>query len=302
MLRPMDVLGIQQVPNGSSTDPWSIEYAMESATLSAGDTVYIKNGVYVRTNDDGDWIDENGNVVTNITNAAPLTISISRTGTSTSPIVFAGYYGGSTGNSPVPPSTSGGYNYSLYALHFPTLNTFDREGATDDGLTAITLSSCDHVEIHGIHITNYSKGVSVSGGEGNDLADLLIVDLGYATPGSLPYKGHGIIVYNSPDSTVDNCFVMDTEAEGITVKGDDVTVTSCDVYNTGYFDPKYTGGSTVGRNRGMDYCYLIAASSLDTSGNIIEDCYAEQEASTEKPDHGYAFVNLPGHTVSAMTL
>ena len=113
-------------------------------------------------------------------------------------------------------------------------------------------------------------GVFVETGADNLVEGLLIDDLGDPNAGNDWYDGFGVTMSNSGGSEIKDCFVADTEAEGLTLKGSNMKISSCQLYATKEYD-------TVSTLGGMDYGILVTTSGpLPATGNVVEYCKAEQ--------------------------
>ena len=223
----------------SENDAWrTISYAASSESpVVAGDTVFIKAGYYGNEN-----------------------IVIEKDGTSTNRIIFVGYHSKPGDN----PDLEWEYGDSLDANLMPLIDGGDRtEG------TAITVNG-KFITIKNIQIKNYQIGLDADETFGLEAKNIIAMNLGDIDE---DYDGIGIVLRSSSsNNTLENCSVLNSAAEGISVYGDSNYVKNCSVYS----DDNSTGDKSA-----ADYYIHIGGNN-----NIIEDCYVERSGDLEHGGHG----------------
>ncbi len=225
----------------SESTAWkTIKYAVEKAT-TPGDIVYVKAGLY-----DGERV---------VFNAS---------GTSGNPITIEGYK-----NAPGDITNTDWWQYGneLSATQMPLLDGGNRASGT-----AFQIYSVNYVVIRNFQITNYNVGIGYYEVNNNIAENIIAKNFGDVT-GS--YNGKGISLAHSNNSTLKNCVVVNSGAEGINLLGNGNRLEKCKVYcNEGY-----TGQADV--NAATDY-YIV----LYGDNNVLKDCYIERVGNLDHGGHG----------------
>jgi len=227
--------------------PWkTITYAASSTCpVIGGDTVYVKAGNY-----------------------GAEYVSFQKSGVSGKPICYIGYQ--------ATPGDSPNLNYkigdALNAAVMPLLNGGDRAASK----IGMNLPGRSYITIKNFQITNYAYGVNTGNASYLTLDNIITMYTGDIVAS---YSGRGIQLGSwgtsvSSYNNISNCVVVNSAAEGLSINGNNNTVTNCRVYcNEGLM------GS--GNNASTDY-YLIVCGN----NNTITGCYTERVGNLAHYGHG----------------
>ncbi len=238
----------------------------------AGDLVYVKAGNY-----------------------GAETVVFTKSGTSGSPITFQGY---KTTPGDAPPVLVNNANpYTAFdTLDMPTYNGGNRAG----GATAFTCDNRQYLILKNFQIQNYMDGI-VAGTSNQATSNFLVLDnVNFMSLGSTSsgYDGHGIYFGTmgskfANQNTITNCLVVNVAAEGITISGNNNTLTGCKIYcneNT--------------NNASTDYYILI-----NGNYNTITSCHADRASGLSHSGHGIGaktnaeqVIDDPSHNVGVPTI
>ncbi len=222
----------------SETNAWSLEYAFQRA--GPGDIIYIKSGIY-----------SNPELITY------------RSGNFSSPIKFIGYK-----NTPGDITVNQNYSFNYGDQLDPNKMPLIKGGSFNSG-TGISIQN-SFIEISNIQITNFLTGINSS--QSNvKLRNIIVTNLGEQNHNG-SQGGRAIQIYGN-NSSIEDCFILNANAEGINIKGGN----SCVVRRTKvYSDNKSNPGG-----------YYIAI-TFGGSNNIIEDCliYRDKNADLHR-GHGF---------------
>ncbi len=224
----------------SESQAWrTITFAASSTSpVSPGDIVYIKAGNY-----------ENENVVFEID------------GTKGNPITFEGYQT-VPGDNPDP-----GWKYgdSLDASEMPLLDGDDRSARI-----GIKAHSRKYIIIKNIQIRNYRFGLYAWNAHNIKISNIIAMNFGDI---NADYDGYGIFFGSlTSNNTIENCSVLNSAAEGISIYGDNNYLKNCRVYG----DDNSTGDKSS-----TDYYIHIGGNN-----NIVESCHVERIGNLEHGGHG----------------
>lgn len=231
---------------GTLALPWrTLTYA--SSIISAGDTVYVKAGLY------------NENVV------------FAKSGVAGSPIVFQGY---KTTPGDAPPLLVNNINpYSNFlATDMPTFDGGNRASGI-----GFNCQNRQYLVIKNFQIRNYAYGL-VAGGTSQGAGNLILYNVNTMFTGNITasYAGYGILFGSmgtrfSNNNTVIYCQVVNSSAEGLSINGNYNQVTGCKVY---------CNENTA--NASTDY-YMIVTGNY----NHYDSCYIERAQGLTHNGHGY---------------
>lgn len=226
-----NVDGYYVTVNGKSTNDglseataWSIEHAFSIA--KAGDVVYIKAGNY-----------------------GAVELIADNSGTSNNPIKFIGYT-----NTPadISSNTQSTFRYgdNLDSSKMPLLS-----GNTTFSDIGLYIQE-NYIEITNLQIRNFLSGI-ISTGHHVKIKNIVLADLGEQNNNSLQ-NGKGIQIHGD-NTTVSNSFILNSNSEGINIKGgNNCVVKNTNVYSDNIKNP--TG-----------YYIIISGNGKN---NIIENCIA----------------------------
>ncbi|MFC1759670.1 hypothetical protein ACFL2H_13030, partial [Planctomycetota bacterium] len=171
-------------------------------------------------------------------------------------------------------------NEGQWHLDFPTI-----EGVGELSMNMVTGVNivADGVDFSGFHVRKYRFGVKISNSIGSRVGDCILSEFGAphgpGSPGH--YVGTGASISNSKNSVVENCFVIDSEAEGIQItNGRHMTVRNCRVYSRSYHENWRLPSGQLNTalsgwdQRGIDYG-IIVTGGWTAYDNLIEDCCVE---------------------------
>jgi len=232
---------------GTLAQPWkTVTYA--SANTNPGDTIYIKAGLY------------NENIV------------ISKSGTSTLPVVFAGYKA-TPGDRP-PVLVTAADPYAVFSSSdMPNFDGGNR--AVGIGLNCRNQS---YIKLMNLQIQNYRYGL-IAGGPTQDAGNNYYFNINVKSIGDVnaSYVGLGIILGSmgtlfSNNNILDSCLVVNAAAEAFGINGNYNSLNGCKAYCN-----ENTGSAAT------DY-YVIVTGSY----NQITGCYIEMDPNLSHYGHGYS--------------
>ncbi len=215
----------------SPSSPWSLEHAFKTAR--PGDNVYVKAGNYG--------------------NKQPIMYNSGNPG---SPIKFIGYT-----NSPGDIASTQGstfkYGESLNANKMPLL----QGSSTTQGI-GLDLNG-SYVEIHNFQITKYKLGLN-SKGKNVVLKNIIVTNNGEQNNNN-SQTGVGMVI-RGDYSRVENCFNLNSNSIGITLKGASNSV----IRNTNVYSDNI-------KNPGGYYLFISSGSQ----NNVIENCIAYRDKNAD---------------------
>ena len=223
----------------SEANAWrTITYAASSSSpVSPGDTVFIKAGDY-------------GNEY----------VVFEKNGTATTQIIFEGYQSVPGDN----PDLEWEYGDALDASVMPLLDGGDRSTGTciDIEVKYITLKN--------IQIQNYRVGIEAWDSHNLQISNIVTMNFGDI---NADYDGYAIDISGpASNNTIENCSVLNSAAEGISIYGDNNHVKNCRVYA----DDNSTGDKSA-----ADYYIHVGGNN-----NTIENCYVERIGNLAHGGHG----------------
>ncbi len=228
--------------NSGSTvvNSWeSLSYAASAASpLIAGDTVYVKAADYGAEN-----------------------VVFEKSGVSNSPIVFIGYS--------FVPGDAGNINFkpgdNIQNIKLPNFDGGSRSTGTGFRIKDNT----SYLIIKNFILTNYEAAFSAPYGTFITLTNVLTLNTGDINK---TYSGNGIhFGTNSHYNTIENCTVINSSAEGISINGHFNTVRNCRIYCN----------ENTTNDASTDY-YLFVTGSY----NKINNCYVERMGDLYHQGHG----------------
>jgi hypothetical protein len=242
---------------GTSPDkPWAtVTYAATKAT--AGDTVYIKAGLY---------IDEE--------------VVITNTGVENAPIVFQGYTN-QPGDTPDPHYAPG---EALDSTALPVLKAqSDTLQASGRGIYA---NNKHYIEIRNLGVTLYNSGMYINGSISNECHHVVVENVFVVSIGAIKRDDDGILFEGCANVTLRKSVVTDAAMENIRLQRcRDSLVEECKSYAVvcDLVDPN--GPST-------DYHIVLG----DSQNCVIERCVAENRHHKEGCHDGHG-IGIKDHVV-----
>lgn len=224
----------------TESNAWrTITYAASaSSPVSPGDIVHIKAGDYGNEN-----------------------IVFETNGTEGSPIKFIGYQNIPGDN----PSLNYRYGDTLDVNIMPLIDGNDRTSGT-----GIVLHNREYIELSNVQIRNYQVGLFAYAGKHLFVKNIIAMTLGDP---SMSYSGRGIVFGSlAKDNTIENCAVLNSCAEGMSIIGDDNIVKNCRIY---------ADDNSTGHKSAMDY-YI----HVNGNNNLVENCYVERIGNLDHGGHG----------------
>ncbi len=232
--------GTSDNDGSSENKSWSIQHAI--AVAQAGDIIYVKSGDY-------------GNIELLQTN----------NGTADNPIKFIGY---NNTICDISSNETSSYSYGDSYDDLP-LPKFSGDGSG----TSFNITG-EHVHIENFILKNFNIGI-LSSGDNNIVKNFIVLNMGNQNENN--YTGFGIRAIGS-DITVENCFVLNAGAEGITIQeSENAKVLNCSVYSDNIINP-------------TDY-YILFNGNVRNS--LIQNSVAHREKDLHHPGHGLIFKNGP---------
>ena len=237
--------------------PWkTLSHAASSSLVQPGDIVYVQAGE-IGAEQYG------GNVV------------FTRGGTSGHPVIYAGYRK-TPGDNPL-------LNYQpgepLQPRIMPLFNGGDRTSGIAFDIQA------PYITIRNFQITRYAVAVQIWGAENHHIVldNITAVSLGeLGGAGGYSYSGKGITISHSSDNQIHNSVVVNANAEGISLLGDNNLIENIRIYSDEVDE-------TIGAD-GTDYYIVISGKN-----NTVRRCAIERVV----PEHSYTTPNYPhvGHGI-----
>lgn len=232
---------------GNLSLPWkTVTYA--SANSNPGDTIYVKAGLY------------NENIV------------ISKSGTSSLPVVFIGYKTNPGDRPPILVNATDPYA-AFSSLDMPNFDGGNR--AVGIGLNCRNQS---YIKIMNLQIQNYKYGL-IAGGPSQDAGNNYYFNVNVKSIGDVnaSYSGMGILLGSmgtlfSNNNILDSCMVVNSAAEAFGINGNYNSLNGCKAYCN-----ENTGSAAT------DYYVLVSGSY-----NQITGCYIEMEPTLSHYGHGYS--------------
>jgi hypothetical protein len=222
----------------SLLSPWkTLAFAASSPLVQPGDIVYVKAG-------DADTAVYSGSVV------------FSRGGTSENPVTYEGYTNTPGDN----PALNYHLNDPLQAKVMPLFNGGDRATAVAFDIQA------SYITIRNFQITEYAVAVQNWGTDYHHavLENIIAVTLGeLGGPGGYKYSGTGITLTYSSYNQVKNCVIVNANAEGISILGNNNLIENTRVYSN---EVDEAAGAD-----GTDYYIVISGNN-----NIVRGCSIER--------------------------
>lgn len=222
----------------SINSPWrTLVYAASSQLVNPGDTVYVKAGM----TDDEVYT---GNVI------------FTRGGTSGNPVTFEGY----TNTPGDAPDINYQLNDALQAQMMPLFRGGNRAAGVAFDIQA------PYVTIRNFQITEYSVAVQSWGVDYHHAAieNIIAVTLGeLGGAGGYEYSRKGISLTHSSNNHIRNCIIVNANAEGISLVGNENLIENTRIYSNEVDES--TGAD------GTDYYIVIKGNN-----NIVRGCYAER--------------------------
>lgn len=147
-------------------------------------------------------------------------------------------------------------------------------GNRADGRAAMNINGRNSIAIKNFYITNVSYGINAKNCHSIEIQNVAVVSVGDVNNS---YSGRGIQFgsYSTSSvetSTINNCIVLNSAAEGISVNGDQNEVLDCHVYCDEGLDSI---------NAATDYYILI-----NGNRNTIARCYVERIGDLAHKGHG----------------
>ena len=211
--------------------------ASSSSPVEAGDKVYIKSGTYYNER-----------------------INFRKTGTTENPIIFEGYknipgdiitssftYGDELDDSKMP----------LFLGSDPSLND------------AFTTSNSEYIVLKNLQISNYLVGIQASNAKNQTFDNIIGIDFG--APSKTLYSGKGIKIGSGASNvTVKNSFILNAGAEGISIYGNENSITNTNVYCDNNTNPTDYYIIIKGNNNIVENSTVTRIGNLDHNGHGIQ--------------------------------
>ena len=227
----------------------SIQVGINAA--KPGDTVYVKAGNYGAVN-----------------------LSISKSGTTGSPITIEGYQSTPGDN---PSIANFNHNSSLNASIMPLLDGGSR-ASNEVGISV----TGHHIVLKNIQITRYRSGLYTSDADYGVFENIIVVDMGNPAEN---YDGMGIFISGATDnSVIRNCVVVNAGAQGFTLRGS---------YNLFENNAVYADDDSTGHDSAMDYYFILN----DSYYNTISNNYMERVGDLDHVGHGFTVKGNNEHNV-----
>ena len=231
---------------GTLAQPWkTVTYA--SANTIAGDTIYVKAGLY------------NENVI------------ISKSGTPDKPVCFIGYKTTPGDAPPILVNSTPPYA-AFSSADMPTLDGGNRAAGI-----GVNCRNQKFLKLKNFQIQNYRYGL-IAGGASQEAGNNYYFNINVRSIGDVnaSYSGMGILLGSmgtlfSNNNTVDSCLVVNAAAEGLSINGNYNKINGCKVYCN-----ENTGSAAT------DYFMIVTGSN-----NFFSDCFIEREPGLSHSGHGY---------------
>lgn len=245
--------------------PWrTLTYAASiSSPVIAGDTVYVKSGDY-----------------------GAEKVVFQKGGIAGKPIVFIGYIR-AIKYTPVSLVENENPFYEFISEEMPTFDGGNRASGT-----CFTVNQ-RYIVIKHFQIKNYAYGIVAgsNGYQGAGNLTLYNINTMYIGDMNASYSGQGFMLGSMStstcnNSTLENCMVVNSCAEGFGINGNDNSLTNCKVYCN---ENATTSAST-------DY-YIIICGSYNT----LTKCHVERMAGLSHAGHGISIKSNGEHVASKNT-
>jgi len=233
----------------SESNAWrTITYAASAASpVGPGDIVYVKAG---------DYGNEQAVFETD--------------GSEDAPIKFIGYQ-----NTPGDdPNLNFSYGDLLNSSIMPLLH-----GASRSSGYGMLLHGRSYVEVSNFQITNYIGAIHAYGSNELRIKNIIALEFGDK---NASYSGRAIAIGSSAyNSIIEDCFIMNGCAEGLSVTGDGHIIRNVTVY---------ADDNSTGIHSAQDYYIIVAGNN-----NLIENSYVERVGDLDHGGHG---ITLKGDCVN----